>query len=71
MCLIIAIYYYIFIFIGQYITMGSTGGIEFGVIALVQGFGTVFVDNAYWQRGIGKFIYFMRSMFRFYLEVLF
>jgi Na+/proline symporter len=37
---------------GEYLTMASTGGIEFGVITLVQGFGTVFVDNAYWQRGI-------------------
>jgi Na+/proline symporter len=35
---------------GEYLTMASTGGIEFGVITLVQGFGTVFVDNAYWQR---------------------
>jgi hypothetical protein len=34
--------------------MSSIGGILFGVINIVGNFGTVFVDNAYWQRAIGK-----------------
>ncbi|KAJ1559229.1 hypothetical protein HK405_011512, partial [Cladochytrium tenue] len=37
---------------GQYLTMASTGGIIFGIINLVGNFGTVFVDQAYWQRAI-------------------
>ena len=37
---------------GQYATMASDGGIIFGVINIVGNFGTVFVDNAYWQRAI-------------------
>jgi SSS family transporter len=37
---------------GQLATMSSVGGIIFGVINIVGNFGTVFVDNAYWQRAI-------------------
>ncbi|KAJ3127106.1 hypothetical protein HK098_006803 [Nowakowskiella sp. JEL0407] len=35
-----------------YLTMASTGGLIFGVINIVGNFGTVFVDQAYWQRAI-------------------
>jgi Na+/proline symporter len=41
---------------GSYLTMASVDGIIFGVINIVGNFGTVFVDNAYWQRAIGKLI---------------
>ena len=34
----------------QYVTMASQGGLVFGVINIVGNFGTVFVDQAYWQR---------------------
>eukprot|EP00596_Hydrurales_sp_CCMP1899_P008509 CAMPEP_0119039728 /NCGR_PEP_ID=MMETSP1177-20130426/9353_1 /TAXON_ID=2985 /ORGANISM="Ochromonas sp, Strain CCMP1899" /LENGTH=674 /DNA_ID=CAMNT_0007003951 /DNA_START=469 /DNA_END=2493 /DNA_ORIENTATION=- len=37
---------------GSYLTMASVDGILFGVINIVGNFGTVFVDNAYWQRAI-------------------
>jgi SSS family transporter len=37
---------------GQYITMRSTGGLMFGVINTVGNFGTVFVDQSYWQGAI-------------------
>lgn len=37
---------------GELATMSSVGGIIFGVINIVGNFGTVFVDNAYWQRAI-------------------
>ena len=37
---------------GAYLTMASTGGLIFGVINIVGNFGTVFVDQAYWQRAI-------------------
>jgi hypothetical protein len=37
---------------GSYLTMASPDGILFGVINIVGNFGTVFVDNAYWQRAI-------------------
>ncbi|KAJ1567825.1 hypothetical protein HK405_004638 [Cladochytrium tenue] len=37
---------------GQYPTMASTGGIIFGIINVVGNFGTMFVDQAYWQRAI-------------------
>ncbi|KAG9009360.1 hypothetical protein FRB94_012177 [Tulasnella sp. JGI-2019a] len=39
---------------GSYLTMRSTGGIIFGVINLVGNFATVFLDQAYWQRGIAS-----------------
>ncbi|MDE0090724.1 MAG: sodium:solute symporter family protein [Thaumarchaeota archaeon] len=37
---------------GAYLTMASIGGLIFGVINIVGNFGTVFVDQAYWQRAI-------------------
>jgi Na+/proline symporter len=37
---------------GSYVTMLSTGGIEFGVINIVGNFGTVFVDQSYYQSAI-------------------
>jgi SSS family transporter len=37
---------------GAYLTMASVGGLIFGIINLVGNFGTVFVDQAYWQRAI-------------------
>ena len=33
-------------------TMASAGGLMFGIINIVGNFGTVFVDQAYWQRAI-------------------
>ena len=37
---------------GAYLTMASVGGVIFGIIHIVGNFGTVFVDQAYWQRAI-------------------
>jgi Na+/proline symporter len=37
---------------GSYLTMISGGGLMFGVINIVGNFGTVFVDQSYWQSGI-------------------
>lgn len=37
---------------GAYLTLASTGALIFGVINLVGNFGTVFVDQSYWQRAI-------------------
>ncbi|TPX65724.1 hypothetical protein SpCBS45565_g04923 [Spizellomyces sp. 'palustris'] len=37
---------------GQYLTMTSLQGLIFGLINIVGNFGTVFVDQAYWQRAI-------------------
>eukprot|EP00808_Paulinella_micropora_P019869 g67186.t1 len=37
---------------GTYLTMSSIGGIIFGVINIVGNFGTVFVDQSYWQSAI-------------------
>merc|ERR1712216_430 len=37
---------------GQYITMRSSGGLMFGIINTVGNFGTVFVDQSYWQGAI-------------------
>jgi Na+/proline symporter len=37
---------------GSYLTLASEGGIIFGIINVVGNFGTVFVDQAYWQRAI-------------------
>lgn len=37
---------------GAYLTMASVGAIIFGIINIVGNFGTVFVDQAYWQRAI-------------------
>ena len=38
--------------IGTYLTMRSQSGIMFGVINIIGNFGTVFVDQAYWQSAI-------------------
>jgi len=37
---------------GSYLTMLSLGGLKFGIINIVGNFGTVFVDQAYWQSAI-------------------
>mmetsp|Transcript_3555 Transcript_3555/g.10340 ORF Transcript_3555/g.10340 Transcript_3555/m.10340 type:complete len:694 (-) Transcript_3555:691-2772(-) len=37
---------------GSYLTMLSRGGLIFGIINLIGNFGTVFVDQAYWQSAI-------------------
>ncbi|KAJ3339505.1 hypothetical protein HDU91_001012, partial [Kappamyces sp. JEL0680] len=37
---------------GSYLTLSSSGGLIFGVINVVGNFGTVFVDQAYWQRAV-------------------
>jgi SSS family transporter len=37
---------------GSYLTMASSGALIFGIINIVGNFGTVFVDQAYWQRAI-------------------
>ena len=39
-------------FAGSYLTMASSGAMIFGIINIVGNFGTVFVDQAYWQRAI-------------------
>jgi len=37
---------------GSYITMWSRNGLIFGIINIIGNFGTVFVDQAYWQSAI-------------------
>ncbi len=37
---------------GTYLTLASIGALIFGVINIVGNFGTVFVDQSYWQRAI-------------------
>ena len=37
---------------GSYLTMLSEGGVIFGIINIVGNFGTVFVDQSYWQSAI-------------------
>jgi SSS family transporter len=37
---------------GSYATMMSLGGLKFGIINIVGNFGTVFVDQSYWQSAI-------------------
>uniref|UniRef100_A0A7S0S4D6 Urea active transporter n=1 Tax=Chlamydomonas leiostraca TaxID=1034604 RepID=A0A7S0S4D6_9CHLO len=37
---------------GSYVTMFSKSGIIFGIINIIGNFGTVFVDQAYWQSAI-------------------
>jgi SSS family transporter len=39
-------------FAGSYLTMTSSGALIFGIINIVGNFGTVFVDQAHWQRAI-------------------
>lgn len=38
--------------LGSYLTLVSMGALAFGVINIVGNFGTVFVDQSYWQRAI-------------------
>ncbi|MEW6604055.1 MAG: sodium/solute symporter [Thermoproteota archaeon] len=40
--------------VGSYLTMTSTGALIFGIINIVGNFGTVFVDQSYWQRAIAS-----------------
>ncbi len=49
---------------GSYLTLASTGALIFGIINIVGNFGTVFVDQAYWQRAIAAGT---RSVFRGFL----
>lgn len=49
---------------GSYLTLASTGALIFGVINIVGNFGTVFVDQAYWQRAIAAGT---RSVFKGFL----
>lgn len=37
---------------GTYLTLASVGALIFGIINIVGNFGTVFVDQSYWQRAI-------------------
>lgn len=37
---------------GSFLTMASLGALMFGIINIVGNFGTVFVDQSYWQRAI-------------------
>lgn len=37
---------------GSFLTLASAGALAFGVINIVGNFGTVFVDQSYWQRSI-------------------
>jgi len=39
---------------GSYMTMKSNGALVFGIIQLCSGSGTVFLDQAYWQRAIAS-----------------
>jgi SSS family transporter len=39
-------------FTGSYLTLASSGALVFGIINIVGNFGTVFVDQAHWQRAI-------------------
>ena len=36
----------------SYLTMASSGALIFGIINIVGNFGTVFVDQAYWQKAV-------------------
>ncbi len=38
--------------LGTYLTLASIGALIFGIINIVGNFGTVFVDQSYWQRAI-------------------
>jgi len=39
---------------GTYLTLASLGALIFGIINIVGNFGTVFVDQSYWQRAIAS-----------------
>lgn len=49
---------------GSFLTMASAGALAFGIINIIGNFGTVFVDQAYWQRSIAAK---PRSAFRGFL----
>ena len=38
--------------LGTYLTLASIGALIFGIINIVGNFGTIFVDQSYWQRAI-------------------
>lgn len=40
--------------LGSYLTLASIGALIFGVINIVGNFGTVFVDQSYWQKAIAS-----------------
>ena len=37
---------------GSFLTLASIGALIFGIINIIGNFGTVFVDQAFWQRAI-------------------
>jgi len=39
---------------GSYLTIASLGALAFGIINIIGNFGTVFVDQSYWQRAIAS-----------------
>ena len=39
---------------GTYLTLASMGALFFGIINIVGNFGTIFVDQSYWQRAIAS-----------------
>ena len=39
---------------GTYLTLASLGALIFGIINIVGNFGTIFVDQSYWQRAIAS-----------------
>ena len=39
---------------GSYLTLASIGALSFGIINIVGNFGSVFSDQAYWQRAIAS-----------------
>jgi len=39
---------------GTYLTLASMGALIFGIINIVGNFGTVFVDQSYWQRAVAS-----------------
>ena len=39
---------------GSYLTLASVGALIFGIINIVGNFGTVFVDQSYWQKAIAS-----------------
>lgn len=40
--------------LGSYLTLASIGALIFGIINIVGNFGTVFVDQSYWQKAIAS-----------------
>lgn len=39
---------------GSYLTLASVGALSFGIINIVGNFGSVFIDQTYWQRAIAS-----------------